>query len=184
MMKKKLLVYHYIINSEKNEESKQFLLLHKYFEPCEEEYNLITIKELFGNSYFLTEKCFDLIFKKISKTFSQDLIAYLNHYCKKNFSIVVNKINEFYSESIHSNLNAYIKEAKKFINIVYTFSKNDKLIIKAEELLKKEIFEFYNSQNNFFIINFEESDSQKLQSLLTYLKDFEKSLKFEKKKKK
>ena len=86
-------------------------------------------------------------------------------------------MNEFYSESIHSNLNAYIKEAKKFINVVYTFSKNDKLIIKTEELLEKEIFEFYNSKNNFLIINFKESDSQKLQSLLTYLKDFEKSLK-------
>ena len=128
----KLLVYQYIINSEKNEESKQFLYLHKDFELCEEKYNFNTIKRLFGNSYFLTEKCFDLIFEKISKTFSQDLIAYLNHYCKKNFSIVVNKINEFYSESIHSNLNAYIKEAKKFINIVYTFSKNDKLIINTE----------------------------------------------------
>ena len=192
----KLLIYQYIINSEKKEESKR---IQKYWEPySDEDY----CGKLLSAFYLLTDEHFDIVFEKISKTFSQDLIAYLNHYCKTDFPKGVNKINKFYSESVHSNLNAYIKKAKKFINVIYTFSMNEKPdkfyylikgfemlnnkntryiltnLIKTVELLEKEIIEFYNSKNAFLIINFEESDSQKLESLLKYLKDFEKNLKF------
>ena len=47
--------------------------------------------------------------------------------------------------------------------------------MKSEKLLEKEVSDFYDSKNNFLIINCEESDSQNMKFLLEYLKNFEKN---------
>ena len=145
---------------------------------------------------------FDKIFEKISITFSQELIAYLNHYRKKKFPNEVQKINNFYSKGIHSNLETYIKKTKKSINVIYTFtptvrstkfyfeidkgssgiinSENIKNIyinlIRTERQLEIELSDFNDSDNKLLIINFEESDSQNLEYVLMFLKRFEKEI--------
>ena len=143
---------------------------------------------------------FDKIFEKISKTFSQELIAYLNHYRKTSNPKEVNKINKFYSKAIHSNLETYLNKANKTINVIYTFtptvrstkfyfevktegfgvinSENIKNIyinlIRTEKQLEIELTEFYDSDNRLLIINFEETDSQNLEFVLMFLERFEK----------
>ena len=156
------------------------------------------------------EEIFDIIFKKLSKTFSQELIAYLNHYRKDSFNIEVNKINKFYTNSIHSNLETYLNKTTKSINVIYTFTptvrstkfyfrvKNDITgeinkanikylfinLIKTERQLELEILEFYDSDNKLMLINFEEGDASNLEFVLTFLERVEKEKNIDNQKKK
>ena len=146
------------------------------------------------------EEIFDVIFEKLSKTFSQELIAYLNHYRKENYPEEIDKINKFYSNTIHSNLETFVKKAAKTINVVYTFTstvastkfnfevENDSFgiingenikylyinLIKTERQLEIEVSDFYESENKLMLINFEESDSSNLEFTLSFLERFEK----------
>ena len=154
------------------------------------------------------EEVFDMIFEKISKTFSQELIAYLNHYRKKEYLNEVNKINNYYNNSIHSNLESYIKKTAKSMNVIYTFTptvrstkfnfeiEKEKIgiingeniknvyinLIKAERQLEIEVIDFYESENKLLVINMEESDSQNLEYVLMFLQRFEKEKSEEEKK--
>ena len=153
---------------------------------------------------------FDIVFKKLSRTFSQELIAYINHYKKEDYPNEVEKINSFYSESVHTNLENYLKKTNKTINVVYTFTptvRSTKFffevekescgkincetikhiyinLIKTERQLELEVSDFYDSDNNLLIINFEERDSQNLEFVLMFLERFEREKYINKKEKK
>ena len=154
-----------------------------------------------GKKEELNEKeIFDSIFKKISRTFSQELIAYLNHYNKDKYYEEVNKINHFYANSIHSNLETFVKRVTKSINVIYTFTptirstklyfqvENESIgtingenikyiyinLIKTERQLEIEMYDFYDSENKLMLINFEESDADILEYVLAFLKKIEK----------
>ena len=156
------------------------------------------------------EEIFDIIFEKLSRTFSQELIAYINLYRKDNYNDEVSKINKFYSNSIHSNLETFLKKAIKSINVIYTFTpivRSTKLnfkvqneiigdinseyinntfinIIKTERQLELEISDFYDSKKKLMLIHFEETDAANLEFVLTFLERFEKEKNVDNQKKK
>ena len=156
------------------------------------------------------EEIFNVIFQKISRTFSQELIAYINYYRKDDYNDEVNKINKFYSSSVHSNLETFIKKVKKSINIIYTFTptvRSTKFyfeaeneltgkingediksiyinLIKTERQLEMEISDFYESENKLMLINFEESDSSNLEFVTTFTQRIEKEKNIDNQKKK
>ena len=156
------------------------------------------------------EEIFNIIFEKLARTFSQELIVYLNLYRKDNFNDEVNKINKFYSNSIHSNLETFVKKSTKSINVIYTFTQavrstklyfkvhNDIVgeisreyinnsfinIIKTERQLELEILDFYDSKKKLMLIHFEEADAANLEFVLTFLERFEKEKNIDNQKKK
>lgn len=126
------------------------------------------------------------IFTNISKTFPQELVAFLNHYKKNNNKDIVEKINDFYSHSVHSNLKEFVEKTSNSLNVVYTFTpisrsmefsfevnnetfgeikgENIKSIsvnlIKKERQFEMDINEFYESENKLLLIHLEETDSK------------------------
>ena len=151
------------------------------------------------------ENITNYILEKISKTFPQELIAFLNHYKKNKF---VNKVNDYYSQSIHSNFQSYINKTSKSKNAIYTFTsvtsslklkfevnnmdfgiiKDENIehihvkLIRSEHQFEININDFYEGEKKLLIIHFEESDSQNLEFILMFLERFEKELKESKKK--
>ena len=148
---------------------------------------------------FNEENVLNYIMEKISKTMSQELIAFLNHYRKKNKNFV-NKINYYYSKSIHSNLETYIQKTSHSINVIYTFTptvRSNKLnfevnneifgiincenlkniyinLIRKERQLEMDIADFYDSESKLLVIHFEENDAPNLEFVTIFLKRFEK----------
>ena len=152
------------------------------------------------NNDLTEETIFDYIFKKIVKTFPQELIAFLNHYKKKNNKSFVEKINYYYSLGIHSNLKAFVKNTSNSLNVVYTFTpifrsikfnfnvkneifgeiKGEEIkniyinIIKTEHQFEMEISDFYESNKKLLLIHFEEEDCQNLEFVIIFLERIEK----------
>ena len=152
------------------------------------------------------EEVSNFILKKLSKTFPQEIIAFLNHHKQnKNF---IKKVNEYYSHSIHSNFETYIRNTAHSINIIYTFTSiisskkikfevnNEKFgiikveniehlhgnLIRSERQFETNIIDFYEGRNSLLIIHLEESDSQNLEYILMFLERFEKEKSLNKKK--
>ena len=156
------------------------------------------------------DEIFEHIFKKLSKTFSQELIAYINYFRTDTYNEEVKKINKFYSNSVHSSLEILLKKTITQINIIYTFTptvrstkfyfevENELIgkingvnikyiyinLIKTERQLEIEISDFYDSENKLMIINFEESDSSNLEFVLTFLERIKKEKNSENQRKK
>ena len=146
------------------------------------------------------DNIFNYIFKNISKTLPQELIAFINHYKKKNHQDFIEKINYYYSQSVHSNLKAFIEKTSNSLNVIYTFTptgrsmkfnfktKNENFgeikgeeiksicvnLIKSERQFEMEVMEFYESTNKILLIHFEEEDSQNLEFIIIFLERFEK----------
>ena len=152
------------------------------------------------NNDLTEETIFDYIFKKITKTFPQEIIAFLNHYKKKNNKSFVEKINEYYSLGNHYNLKSFVENTSNSLNVVYTFSpifrsnkfnfnvKNENFgeikgeeikniyinIIKTEHQFEMEISDFYESNKKLLLIHFEEVDCQNLEFVIIFLERVEK----------
>lgn len=140
----------------------------------------------------------DFILSKLAKTFSQDLIMFLNVY-QSGYKNLVEKINKFYKKSIHSNLENYLMNAEQSKNIIYTFTSilknnfkfeiinnkygkiNSKEIIhiiakniKSERALEKFLDDFYCNNPKICMIHFENDDLENLEFISNYIERIEK----------
>ena len=140
----------------------------------------------------------NFLFSKLAKTFSQDLIMFLNVY-QIGYRKLVEKINNYYRNSIHSNLHNYLINVEESKNIIYTFTsilrnnfkfelinnKFGKIIgndinniivknIKSERTLEKTLDDFYYNNQIVCMIHFETDDLENLEFISNYIERIEK----------
>ena len=164
----------------------------------EEINGLIFYSKLENNTQAKTYEDYEnYILSKLTKTFSQDLIMYLNVY-RLNYPIV-EKINKYYKKSIHSNLRNYLINVEHSKNIIYTFTSilksnfkfeiinnkfgklTDKDVIniidknlKSERTLEKLLDDFYSNNQKICLIHFEANYLDNLEFISNYIERIEK----------
>ena len=220
---KYVISYDSLLNQKQKDEAKKFLENKNIFEVDEKlkiipKYELINfseeeIKGIIFNSKLEENNNFDLsyedkILSKLSKTFPQDLIVFLNTYKKKkkNYIDLIEKINNYYKKSIHSNLKNYLMSIESSKIIIYTFSsiikikfnfeiKNEKYQIlegekikhvlvnniKSEKQLETIVEDFYSNNQNILMVHFENDKLENLEFISSFLERIEKEKKESKK---
>ena len=164
----------------------------------EEIYGLIFYSKYEYISQKLTYEDYEnFILSKLAKTFSQDLVMFLNVY-QLGYKNLVDKINLYYKNSVHSNLQNYLINVEESKNIIYTFTsilKNNfkidiinnkfgKIIdkdinniiiknIKSERALEKTLDDFYFSNQIVCMLHFENDDLENLEFISNYIERIE-----------
>ncbi len=143
------------------------------------------------------------VLSKITKTFPQELIIFLNVYRIEKKELV-QKMNNYYRKTTHSNLKNYLTKIKYSKNIIYTFNSIIKIhfnfetnnpkygIIKGEEIkhvlvknIKSErdletiLDDFYMNQQIIFMIHFENNGLENLEFISRFIERIEKDKKEE-----
>ena len=213
---KHIISFNDLLNKEELEIANRFFLIKNIFQKidgikCNPENQLINFNEeeinglvfyyKYGNSNEIMEykEYENFIFSKLARTFSQDLIMFLNVY-QLAYEELVEKINNCYRNSIHSNLQNYLINAEESKNIIYTFTSilknnfNFEIInnkfgkitgnninniivknIKSERTLEKTLDDFYYSNQIVCMIHFEaDVDLDNLEFISNYIERIEK----------
>ena len=108
----------YLLNEEQKKDSNEFMKIKNIFKSSEElkinplheliNFNKEKINSIIFDFSLEKNKYLDYILSKLSRTFPQELIAFLNIFMNKNsYKFIINKIKEHYSKTVHSNLENY-----------------------------------------------------------------------------
>ena len=142
----------------------------------------------------------DYIFSQLSKTFPQELIAFLNIYRYQNYKDLVEKINYYYKKGIHSNLKNYLSNTNNSKNVIYTYTSIIKLkfnfeiehnifgllkgnnikhilinVIQSERELEIILEDFYLSEDqNIIMFHFNGKELENLEFVSSYIERIEK----------
>ena len=165
---------------------------------CEEDIKLILFNsKLKNNETNLSYE--DIILSKLSKTFPQELIAFINIYKKKKYNDLIEKINNYYKKTIHSNLKNYLMNIENSKIIIYTFTslikikfnfeiENEKyqtiigeeikhiLVnnIKSERQLEIILDDFYFNNQKVLMFHFENENLDNLEFISCFIERMEK----------
>ena len=194
---KYLFSFEILLNEELIKKSKTFEEMIKYLITKSDEKKTVInlekqliccgLEEIQGLIYQLNKKgkqnneLLDEVFKKISKLFSQDILAYAY---KKNYHQkypdVYQKIESYYIKSIHTNLFNFLKNMNNHKNIIYTFSDilettlnfNENIINQKFGIISKNSIE-----EDIFLYNIT-SERQLEEKIEKFLKDNNKNVCF------
>ena len=211
----------YLLNEEQKKVTNEFMKIKNIFKSCEElkinplheliNFNKEEINSIIFDFSLEKNKYLDYILSKLSRTFPQELIAFLNSFMNKNsYKFIINKIKEYYSKTVHSNLENYLKKITNSKHIIYTFTsilKNqikfkEKKIenktfgeikkediaqilaknIKSERQLEEKLIDFYSNKHKIIMVHFEDNfDIDHLEYILFTIERIEKEKKENKK---